>query len=485
MSTTKDHNGKNQKHRCRFVHHRAGLLLLLSGMLVCLACYAILTSFSTGLPPFLPPAGRELNRSATSFRMAAFSDFAANVESMEEIAHSIGTQADFAVCLGDMMKSARETEYGHVVSEFREVMRVPLWAIPGNHDVEPMNAILSYHRFFGQDYYYWSYGDTLFIALNTAAGSLPEEQRLFLAQTLASQRNRYRRCVILCHVPPLNLQPHGSRCLPADDAAAFRRIVADYNIDLILSGHIHQFMEGSFAGIRLAHLPSSGQTIRDPKNGMFGYAMLDFSADGSIAIRQVNVTADTGREKIEFFASSFLGGRSILFLLGMLLLVGGIWLFHQHLADSPRHSLPDADASFPSPSVPAGHPPAPLSLPPKKHGLAHLWHASCYTASGLATVVGETAFRHEILAGCLLVPAAWLLPLPIWQTWMLSLLWTAVLVVEILNTAIEAIVDMVSPEYHPLAKKAKDIGSAAVGLCLAINLLAWAWVIQKLILRGE
>lgn len=73
----------------------------------------------------------------------------------------------------------------------------------------------------------------------------------------------------------------------------------------------------------------------------------------------------------------------------------------------------------------------------------------------------------------MLFPAAWLLPFPWWQTLILNVLWGAVLVVEILNTALAAVVDLVSFGFHPLVKKAKDLGSAAVGLSLAVNVLAW------------
>lgn len=117
--------------------------------------------------------------------------------------------------------------------------------------------------------------------------------------------------------------------------------------------------------------------------------------------------------------------------------------------------------------------PSPCPGRTKKTGIAHLWAATLYSANGLKAMAGETAFRHELLAACLILPAAWLLPFPLWQAMLLSLLWGAVLVVETLNTALEAVVDLASPGYHPLAKKAKDLGSAAVGLSLALNVLAW------------
>jgi len=326
--------------RRRLPQRVAAVALLMAGIGLCLACYLAGIVFSTNLPPFLPPAGRELHPATTSFRMAAFGDFGARVDSMEAVVRSIGSKTDLAICTGDMMEFARETEYGHVVAELREVMKCPFWAIPGNHDLGPLNSLESWRRFFGQDFYYWSYGDTLFIALNTATGKLPAEQRVFLRHTLASQRERYRRCVILCHIPPVDLRPKASHCLPAAEAEAFREIIAGYKIDLIVSGHIHQYREGTFAGVRLVHLPSSGQVIRDPNNRMYGYAMLDFTADGAILVKQIDVTAETGRERMEFFASTVLGAKPGLFFAGLAMIVIGSTLLYGYELDPGRLPRP-------------------------------------------------------------------------------------------------------------------------------------------------
>lgn len=61
----------------------------------------------------------------------------------------------------------------------------------------------------------------------------------------------------------------------------------------------------------------------------------------------------------------------------------------------------------------------------------------------------------------------------------LTLLWALVLIVEIVNTAIEAVVDLVSPEFNALAGRAKDLGSAAVFLSLAMFLGTWAAVVWR------
>lgn len=112
-----------------------------------------------------------------------------------------------------------------------------------------------------------------------------------------------------------------------------------------------------------------------------------------------------------------------------------------------------------------------------KRGLRRLLDATRYSAAGLATAWrGEEAFRQEVLLAVVLVPlAAWL-----GQTAMERLLligsWLLVIIVEILNTAIEATVDRIGDEHHQLSGQAKDLGSAAVLLSLLLATLAWGTV---------
>jgi diacylglycerol kinase (ATP) len=99
---------------------------------------------------------------------------------------------------------------------------------------------------------------------------------------------------------------------------------------------------------------------------------------------------------------------------------------------------------------------------------------------GLRAGWHEPAFRQELLLGMLLLPAAWLLG----RTWAEMALLVAVViqvwVVELLNTAVESVVDRIGPEWHALAKRAKDMGSAAVLLSLLLaggvwGAALWTW----------
>ena len=120
------------------------------------------------------------------------------------------------------------------------------------------------------------------------------------------------------------------------------------------------------------------------------------------------------------------------------------------------------------------HAALPANAQKQRRGLNRLWHATTYSLAGLRAGWNETAFRQEALAALLLIPAAFWLG----QTWLevalLILGVVLVLVVELLNTAIESTVDRIGPDWHALAKRAKDLGSAAV--LLALLFCAGIWI---------
>ena len=125
-------------------------------------------------------------------------------------------------------------------------------------------------------------------------------------------------------------------------------------------------------------------------------------------------------------------------------------------------------------SEPASPTPEPTSVPPKHHGLARLLHALRYSWRGLQAGWREPAFRQESLAAIVLLPLAVVLGRNWVETALLAGSVLLVMVVELLNTALEACVDRIGPEWHALSGRAKDLGSAAVLLCLL--LCAGIWV---------
>jgi len=113
-----------------------------------------------------------------------------------------------------------------------------------------------------------------------------------------------------------------------------------------------------------------------------------------------------------------------------------------------------------------------------KTGVRRVWNALHYSLAGLhAAFSGEDAFRQESLLAALLIPATFLLPVSgVGRALMIASV-LLVLIVELLNSAIEAAVDRVSLDRHHLSKRAKDIGSAAVLLALINVLVVWLCVL--------
>jgi diacylglycerol kinase (ATP) len=96
----------------------------------------------------------------------------------------------------------------------------------------------------------------------------------------------------------------------------------------------------------------------------------------------------------------------------------------------------------------------------------------------------EAALRSEMVALIVLCAAAFATPLPAVQSVVLVGSVLLVLVVELLNSAIEAVVDLASPIMHPLAGRAKDMGSAAVMICVLFSCGLWAWIAVPVWLRA-
>lgn len=116
-----------------------------------------------------------------------------------------------------------------------------------------------------------------------------------------------------------------------------------------------------------------------------------------------------------------------------------------------------------------------MSNPHKgRTGLDRIVHAAGYSWSGLkAAYRNESAFRQEVWLAALLVPAAFWVGRNWIEVSLLAGVALIVLVVELLNSAVEAVVDRVSFELHDLSKRAKDFGSAAVLLSLVLCASVW------------
>jgi len=111
-------------------------------------------------------------------------------------------------------------------------------------------------------------------------------------------------------------------------------------------------------------------------------------------------------------------------------------------------------------------------------GYRRVWRAAHYSFKGLRSVwKREAAFRQEIFTATLLMPVTFFAAVTKYERCALLLSLVFVLIVELLNSALEAVVDLSSPGLHPLAALAKDAGSAAVLLSLVSAAAIWVSIL--------
>ncbi|PKG56253.1 diacylglycerol kinase [Shewanella sp. GutDb-MelDb] len=116
--------------------------------------------------------------------------------------------------------------------------------------------------------------------------------------------------------------------------------------------------------------------------------------------------------------------------------------------------------------------------PANNHGIKRVIRATGFSMQGLKLAwKHEAAFRQELILAIIMLPIALLVDVTTVERILLIFGLFLVLIVELLNSAIEAVVDRISDEIHPLSGQAKDIASAAVFMSLAFCGLSWALIL--------
>jgi diacylglycerol kinase (ATP) len=111
---------------------------------------------------------------------------------------------------------------------------------------------------------------------------------------------------------------------------------------------------------------------------------------------------------------------------------------------------------------------------PGNTGLVRLYYATIYSLKGFkAAWINEEAFRMEVCLCIIFMPASFFVGNTLPHQLLLFIACALVLIAELVNTAIESIVDRISTEQHPLSGQAKDLGSLVVFLSMTIFLVAW------------
>ena len=281
--------------------------LVIMLILLCVHIYFGDKSYDAGRY-FYPPQSEFLGKGVDKFSVAVVSDTGANDIVLENILDDITRQQPkyhFILHLGDFLTHRTNTGMQWLLHEIKpRLNNIPLYSVPGNHDITKHNKrdIIPYKSVIGSTYYWFGYGNVLFIALDTSFESIDDTQLNWLNDTLVKIRPLFRHCIIYSHVPPYDIKPAIISNHALDDISAqkFYNIVKKHKIDFMIFGHVHYYARGEFAGIPIYTVPSSGQVIRDETN-KYGYVSIDFDKRGlkNIEPKYIDFTG-TLREYIEY-----------------------------------------------------------------------------------------------------------------------------------------------------------------------------------------
>jgi diacylglycerol kinase (ATP) len=104
----------------------------------------------------------------------------------------------------------------------------------------------------------------------------------------------------------------------------------------------------------------------------------------------------------------------------------------------------------------------------------HLFKNTQYALEGfIHAFKTEVSFKLELLFAIFILPLIFLVPFELWQQTILFITYFLIMIVELLNSAIENVVDLVTKDIHPLAKTAKDIGATAVMFSIILHISCW------------
>jgi diacylglycerol kinase (ATP) len=152
---------------------------------------------------------------------------------------------------------------------------------------------------------------------------------------------------------------------------------------------------------------------------------------------------------------------------------------HAARAGAPGHAEPPDPHDAHEPLGP-DDPLAPLPFNPYKgnRGITRAWHALKNSIAGFRTAIHEeSAFRQELTLAAILLPIGIVVPVdPVERVLLLGSV-LLVLIVELLNSSVEAAIDRISLERHELSRRAKDFGSAAVMIALLVCVMTWLLIL--------
>ena len=306
------------------------IFLLLSGILVVLTIIlSLINTFYSDYyfkikHDFANPNSEFIENKKSDTSILLLSDSGSNNLILKKVLQQALTSQkyDFIMYLGDFVQTGSVTEFYWMLNDIKPVLKeTPFYTIPGNHDIKRKIGKIKikdksfYETIMESRYYWFGYGDTLFITLDSSDETLDKKQLEWLDTTLKKIRPMFQNCIILSHVPPVNSKIN--HIMTFETAKKFKQIIKNYKINAMFFGHVHFFSHEIFANIPCYTSPSSGQSARFQT---YGYLNVDINKNGIIKVepKYVEVTGKRREFIKEWFISEILSVKCRVIILSLL-----------------------------------------------------------------------------------------------------------------------------------------------------------------------
>ncbi len=195
-----------------------------------------------------------VNGEPDNFSFIVFGDNKNNFETFESILEEVkNKRVLFAIVVGDFVKKCSENNYNFFVKELKETgiadEGIPLFTVIGNHDLEKDKSGDTYYKYFGKPDYWFSYGNSLFVVIDDARGTISKSQFNWLTELLEENRGKYSHVFVFMHVPPFDYNKDRNKCLKKEVGQKFMELMNKYRVRRVFCSHIHVYHRDVINGI--------------------------------------------------------------------------------------------------------------------------------------------------------------------------------------------------------------------------------------------
>ncbi|NLN21607.1 MAG: hypothetical protein GX188_06345 [Syntrophomonadaceae bacterium] len=231
------------------------------------------------------------------FQFAVVGDCQGRIDVLNKIIEEVNkSDADFLICLGDLVASGSDEEY-RAFQEAMMELNCPYYTIPGNHDVKG-DGIDYYRKNLGPEYYSFDYRGSRFFLLDSSSMGMDDEQLAWLQEKLGEgEQPGY----LFLHVPPVDPRGSDHAFIDLDQAQAFIELAAAPTSPVkgIFSGHIHMFYQGRIEGLDFVISGGGGASLyaSADQGGYYHFALCRVAADG-LQVEPVKIEAPSRSDEL-------------------------------------------------------------------------------------------------------------------------------------------------------------------------------------------